>query len=222
MFEWVVSRVVRWGVEGAERRRKADEELREALMEQPDLPEEALEDLVDDFDPHFWFDMEHPFPGLAAAAERLRSRFGIRVLPGHFAYNDLGEGAHYELELARVEGGSERTSIGEFEARTAHAVVRQREGEDVRPLTDVTGSARFATAHLIVPPERATEILDEVYARGRPDDIWSVANARLQIFDFTWPGGVMPSEIVRDIANYRALRSAERWAEANLPLLVTR
>jgi len=219
LFEWVVSRIVTWGQEGEQRMRDAEQRMRDALDEQPDLPREAIEDVVGDFDPHFWFDIEHPFPGLAIIAKRLRSRFGIRVVPHHFGYEDAGDGAPYELDFPRADGGSERTLIGEYVTRTVHAVVRQRVGENARALAECEGSARFATAHLIAPPERANEVLDAAYAANHPGDLWGVALARLEVFDFTWPTGVMPSEVVRDIALYHAMAATERWAEAHLPVL---
>lgn len=199
--------------------REAEEQMRQAVEEQPDLPPEAIEDVIGDFDPHFWFDIEHPFPGLAAIASRLRSGFGIRVLPGTSATRMPAKGHPTSWTFPARAGGIERTLIGEYEARTVHAVVRQRAGDDARALTDWPGSARFATAHLVISPERANEDLDAAYAAGHPGDIWAVAQARLRVFNFSWPAGVMPSEIVRDISHYRAMAAVERWAEAHLPVL---
>lgn len=126
VFEWVVSRIVSWAHEGEQRREDAQEQMRAAVEAWPNMPEEAVEDVIRTYDPYFSFDIDHSFAGLAVIAQRLRTRFGIRVLPGWFAYEDAGEDAPYELEFGREEGELERTLIGEYDARTAHAVLRAR------------------------------------------------------------------------------------------------
>jgi hypothetical protein len=217
VLEWVVRRAVDWESESDALFAKAEADMAAAVAGEV-LTDELIESVGLEFDPSFQFDIDHPLPGLAAIAERLRTRFDIRVLPGYMAYADRGEDARYVIGLGGGRTWHETTAVSEYHVQERTAVLYANT-ETEAPLAEFRASARFAHAHVIALAGDAPAVLGQLNAATGDTPLWDIAAMRAEVLDFNWLGGASPNAIARDIGFYRALSDLEAWAEQHLAAL---
>jgi hypothetical protein len=217
VLEWIVQRFVAWHAESDERVRAAQEAMARAT-EGLD-PEVAVELVQDDptFDPSFWFDLEHPFPGNARIAERLRARWDMRVDRSVLRYADTEGPTELVLECGRGASGPRVGPVSEFVTHRRTARLRTA-GAPGRVLSEHTAEASFASAHRIGAPDDLRGLLSDPRSFNPlgpfPDLKW--LSDRIEVLDLRWLPGTTPNDVVEQLSLYLVLLETERWCIQNL------
>jgi len=240
VLEWIVERFTEWHRERPEIERRIEEEVRRLPPDDPILSQMRRTGFADPaYDSTFLFDLEHPFPPNAAVAERLRTRFGIRVDSSLLRYNDDAGIAAYALRLPRQIGGTEDGAVSEFATCERRGTVT-RLAPTPTVIREVVGRARFAAAHktkapgpaggsapstTVFPPpgvHGSGEALRRWLETLSPGELQAFSEyqqwvmARITSLDMTWLPATSPDDIVEQLSLYDALRSVELWASRNL------
>lgn len=215
VLEWVVRRGAEWERDKDVLFTKSTADI-EAALEGQELTDELIEDVGLTFDPSFDFDVEHPFPGLALVARRLRTRFDIRVLPGWMAYEDEPGETCYAADLGGGRSWYETTAVSEYLIEERLVRLFRTQEYPSNPLVELRASARFAHAHVIAQAGDAPRVLAEMNVQPPDTPLWDVASMRAEALDFTWLGGASPNTVVRELALYRVLSGLEGWAAEHL------
>lgn len=217
VLEWIVQRFVAWHDESDERVRAAQDAMDRAT-EGLD-PEVAMELVLDDpmFDPSFWFDLEHPFPGNARIAERLRERWGVRVDRSVLRYVDSEGPADLVLECGSGASGPRFGPVSEFvtHRRTARLRTTRAPG---RVLCEHAAEASFASAHLIGKAGDARGLLSDPrkFTPIGPFADLEWLSDRAQVLELRWLPGTTPNDVVEQLSLYLVLLETERWCIRNL------
>ncbi len=224
-LDYMLDRYVAWGKE-------KDELL--AMVEEfaENIPENASpEDLAVDLDPHFWFDVRHPFPGIAKVGERLWRKHRVAsVMKSPAMYRD----AQYLCYAGMRSAG--QFEDDEFITFKAGASIWQADRYDPSGPVWQTGQSKDDSLFSATASASVRAWLPTERDIPQPTDLGTLLETAVTSSDYDRLGkqfldqferrveaiwqpklpGIEPWDIAENLSEYLALRKIEKWAAENL------
>jgi len=223
-LDYMLDRYVAWGNE-------KDELL--AMVEEfaENIPENASpEDLAVDLDPRFWFDVRHPFPGIAKVEERMWRKHRVAsVMKSPAKYRDAkylcyagmrSAGQFDDDEFITFKAGASIWQADRYDSTGPVWPIGQ--GNDVS-LFSATASASvrawLPTEQDVPQPTGLGTLLETAVTESDFERLEKAVDQFKRRVEAMWHPelpGIEPWDIAENLAEYLAIRKIERWAAHNL------
>ncbi len=199
-LDYMLDRYVAWSKE-------KDELLAMVKEFAENVPENALpEDLAVDLDPHFWFDVRHPFPGIAKVEDRLWRNHRIASETRPPAKNR--EAQYMCFAHLRSAGQFEHDQFITCESVAAVREIERSRDDNVFCASASASVRSWLPTEIDIPQPVDLGAMLMASSTGFFDQLAKRADAMW----FPDLPGIEPDDIAENLSKYLALRKVERWA----------